>query len=314
MAIKTIGVLGAGQMGSGIAQIAASKGYKVILRDIKQEFCDNAMAKMKAGLEKRIAKGKATQEDLDTVMNNISTTVELADMKDCDMVIEAAVEILDVKKGIFKDLGEICRPDCIMCTNTSSMSITEITGGCKNPERCMGMHFFSPVYAMKLVEMIRSEKTSDATVAAVREVSEKMGKVPVLCQTDTPGFIVNRCLFAFMLEAIHEYEDGVATIDDIDTAIKLGLNPVSYTHLDVYKRQAPAGWAFPSCPARFPCAAECPLVLRAAWSVRTPGKAAGVSPVPAVLPRKSGNSPMKNVLEVYLKWQLALTSSTKSGF
>ena len=224
MAIKTIGVLGAGQMGSGIAQIAASKGYKVILRDIKQEFCDNAMAKMKAGLEKRIAKGKATQEDLDTVMNNISTTVELADMKDCDMVIEAAVEILDVKKGIFKDLGEICRPDCIMCTNTSSMSITQIMSECKNPERCAGMHFFFPVMAMKLVEVIRGQKTADATVAAVYEVAQGMGKTAVECKTDTPGFIVNRCLFAFMLEAIHCYEEGVASVDDIDTAIKLGLN------------------------------------------------------------------------------------------
>ena len=131
---------------------------------------------------------------------------------------------MSLKQDTFKQLGEICKPDAILCTNTSSMSITEITGACKNPERCMGMHFFSPVYAMKLVEMIRAEKTSDATVEAVREVSKKMGKVPVLCQTDTPGFIVNRCLFAFMLEAIHEYEDGVATIDDIDTAIKLGLN------------------------------------------------------------------------------------------
>ena len=224
MAIKTIGVLGAGQMGSGIAQIAASKGYKVILRDIKQEFCDNAMAKMKAGLEKRIAKGKATQEDLDTVMNNISTTVELADMKDCDMVIEAAVEILDVKKGIFKDLGEICRPDCIMCTNTSSMSITQIMSECKNPERCAGMHFFFPVTAMKLVEVIRGQKTSDDTVKAVYEVAAGMGKTAVECKTDTPGFIVNRCLFAFMLEAIHCYEEGVATTKDIDTAIKLGLN------------------------------------------------------------------------------------------
>ena len=224
MAIKTIGVLGAGQMGSGIAQIAASKGYKVILRDIKQEFCDNGMAKMKAGIEKRIAKGKATQEDLDTVLGNITTTVELADLKDCDMVIEAAVEILDVKQGIFEELGKICRPDCIMCTNTSSMSITKIMEKCKNPERCAGMHFFFPVAAMKLVEVIRGAKTADATVKAVYEVAAGMGKTAVECKTDTPGFIVNRCLFAFMLEAIHCYEEGVATTQDIDTAIKLGLN------------------------------------------------------------------------------------------
>lgn len=224
MAIETIAVLGAGQMGSGIAQIAAANGYKVIMRDIKQEFCDKGVATIKKGLDKQVAKGKTTQEAADAIMANISTTVELEGVAPADFVIEAVPEIMSLKQDTFKQLGEICKPDAILCTNTSSMSITEITGGCKNPEHCMGMHFFSPVYAMKLVEMIRAEKTSDATVAAVREVSEKMGKVPVLCQTDTPGFIVNRCLFAFMLEAIHEYEDGVATIDDIDTAIKLGLN------------------------------------------------------------------------------------------
>ncbi|MDC7125514.1 MAG: 3-hydroxyacyl-CoA dehydrogenase family protein [Spirochaetales bacterium] len=224
MDIKTIGVLGAGQMGSGIAQIAASKGYSVILRDIKQEFCDKALEKMKAGLDKRVAKGKATAEDVAATMANISTTENMADLKDCDMVIEAAVEILDIKKGIFKELGEICRADTIMCTNTSSMSITEIMSDLKNPERGAGMHFFFPVTAMKLVEIIRGEKTSDATVAAVKEVGAGIGKAPVECKTDTPGFIVNRCLFAFMLEAVHCYEDGVASLEDIDTAIKMGLN------------------------------------------------------------------------------------------
>ncbi len=224
MAIKTIGVLGAGQMGSGIAQIAASKGYSVILRDIKQEFCDKALEKMKAGFDKRVAAGKASAEDVAATMANISTTADLSVLKDCDMVIEAAVEILDIKKGIFRELGEICRPDAIMCTNTSSMSITEIMSEMKNPERGAGMHFFFPVTAMKLVEIIRGDKTSDATVAAVKEVGTGMGKVPVECKTDTPGFIVNRCLFAFMLEAIHCYEDGVASVEDIDTAIKMGLN------------------------------------------------------------------------------------------
>ncbi len=224
MAIQTIAVLGAGQMGAGIAQIAATNGFKVIMRDIKQEFCDKGVNTIKAGLDKQVAKGKTTQEAADAIMANITTTVELEGVASADFVIEAVPEILSLKQETFQQLGEICREDAVLCTNTSSMSITEITKLCKKPERCMGMHFFSPVYAMKLVEMIRSNVTSDETVAIVREVSEKMGKVPVLCQTDTPGFIVNRCLFAFMLEAIHEYEDGVATIDDIDTAIKLGLN------------------------------------------------------------------------------------------
>ena len=224
MAIKTIGVLGAGQMGSGIAQIAASKGYKVILRDIKQEFCDGALTKMRAGLEKRVAAGKTTQEAVEATMANISTTVDLAGVKDCDMIIEAAPEILDLKRSTFKELGEIVREDCILCTNTSSMSITEIMSECKNPERCAGMHFFFPGMAMKLVEVIRGQKTADATVAAVYEVAAGMGKTAVECKTDTPGFIVNRCLFAFMLEAVHCYEEGVASVKDIDTAIKLGLN------------------------------------------------------------------------------------------
>ena len=224
MAIKTIGVLGAGQMGSGIAQIAASKGYKVIMRDIKQEFCDGALTKMRAGLEKRVAAGKTTQEAVEATMANISTTVDLAGVKDCDMIIEAAPEILDLKRSTFKELGEIVREDCILCTNTSSMSITEIMSECKNPERCAGMHFFFPVMAMKLVEVIRGQKTADATVAAVYEVAAGMGKTAVECKTDTPGFIVNRCLFAFMLEAVHCYEEGVASVKDIDTAIKLGLN------------------------------------------------------------------------------------------
>lgn len=224
MEIKTIAVLGAGQMGSGIAQIAATNGFKVIMRDIKQEFCDKGVNTIKSGLDRQIAKGKTTQEAADAILANISTTVELEGVAPADFVIEAVPEILSLKQDTFKQLGEICREDAILVTNTSSMSITEITSGCKNPERCMGMHFFSPVYAMKLIEMIRSNVTSDATVEAVREVSVKMGKVPVLCQTDTPGFIVNRCLFAFMLEAVHCYEDGVATVDDIDTAIKLGLN------------------------------------------------------------------------------------------
>ena len=224
MEIKTIGVLGAGQMGSGIAQIAASKGYKVILRDIKQEFCDNALSKMRAGLEKRVAAGKTTQEAVEATMSNITTTVELEGVKDCDMIIEAAPEIFDLKHDTFKQLGEICREDAILCTNTSSMSITKIMSDCKNPERCAGMHFFFPVMAMKLVEVIRGNKTADATIEAVKAVAAGMGKTAVECKTDTPGFIVNRCLFAFMLEAIHCYEEGVATVDDIDTAIKLGLN------------------------------------------------------------------------------------------
>ena len=223
MAIKTIGVLGAGQMGSGIAQIAASKGYKVVLRDIKQEFCDNALAKMRAGLEKRVAAGKTTQEAVEATMANISTTVELSGVKDCDMVIEAAPEILDLKRSTFKELGEIVRDDCILCTNTSSMSITEIMSQCKNPERCAGMHFFFPVMAMKLVEVIRGAKTSDETYKTIHDLSVEIGKEPVEV-AEAPGFVVNKILIPMINEAIGLVETGVASVADIDKAMMLGAN------------------------------------------------------------------------------------------
>ncbi len=224
MAVKTIAVLGAGQMGSGIAQIAAKAGYKVILRDIKEEFCEKGIATISKNLEKQVAKGKSTQEEADAALANITTTTVLEGVADADLVIEAAPEILDLKHDTFVELGKICRPDAVLATNTSSMSITAITKDTEKPERCIGMHFFFPVQAMKLVEMIRSDYTNDATVDVIREVAKTLGKNAVLCQTDTPGFIVNRCLFAFMLEAVHCYEEGVASIEDIDTAIKFGLN------------------------------------------------------------------------------------------
>ncbi len=224
MEIKKIGVLGAGQMGAGIAQIAASKGYTVVLRDIKKEFCDSAIEKITIGYDKRISQGKETKESAAMTISHITTTTRLNDLADCDMVIEAVPEILELKRSTFRELGQICRSDTILCTNTSSMSVTDITAECSHQERCAGMHFFFPVAAMRLVEIIRGEKTTDATIEAVKAVSVGMGKTPVICRTDTPGFIVNRCLFAFMLEAARCYEDGVATIDDIDTAMKLGLN------------------------------------------------------------------------------------------
>ena len=224
MEIKKIAVLGAGQMGSGIALVAALAGFQVVIRDIKQEFCDRGMATIQKTLSKSVEKGKLTEEKAMEVLASVSTTLAMEELADADLVIEAAPENLKLKHDMFVELGEICREDAILATNTSSMSITDITGDTRCPQRCVGMHFFFPVRAMKLVEVIRSAFTSDETVAAVREVAEKMGKSPVECRTDTPGFIVNRCLFAFMLEAIHCYEDGVASIEDIDTAVKAGLN------------------------------------------------------------------------------------------
>jgi len=224
MDIKKIGIVGSGQMAVGIAQVAAASDYTVVLRARRQEACDKSVGKIKSSLDKRVAQGKEIQENVDRTMGNISTTLDMQDLKDCDLVIEAIAEELELKKSTFAELSRICGKDTILCTNSSSLSITTIMADCADQDRCAGMHFFFPVTAMRLVEIIKGEKTSDATVEAIKAVTAGMGKTPVLVKTDTPGFIVNRCLFAFMLEAISCYRDGVATAEDIDTAIKLGLN------------------------------------------------------------------------------------------
>lgn len=224
MAIKTIAVLGQGQMGSGITQHAASKGYEVLLYGRNPEKVAKAVAKIEKSYGRNVEKGRMTEEDKAAAMKNIKTTSDLNDVANYDIVIEAISEDLELKKDFFKKLDEICRPDTILATNTSSMSITEIATAVKDPSRFIGMHFFSPVPVMKLVEIIMGAKTSEATYDAVKELCDGLKKVSVKVCKDTPGFIVNRCLFAFMLEAIHVYEDGVASIDDIDLAIKNGLN------------------------------------------------------------------------------------------
>lgn len=224
MAIKTIAVLGQGQMGSGITQHAASKGYEVLLYGRNPEKVAKAVEKIEKSYGRNVEKGRMTEEDKAAAMKNIKTTSDLNDVANYDIVIEAISEDLELKKDFFKKLDEICRPDTILATNTSSMSITEIATAVKDPSRFIGMHFFSPVPVMKLVEIIMGAKTSEATYDAVKELCDGLKKVSVKVCKDTPGFIVNRCLFAFMLEAIHVYEDGVASIDDIDLAIKNGLN------------------------------------------------------------------------------------------
>ena len=224
MDIKVVGVIGAGQMGAGIAQIVAANGYTVILNDIKEELCAKAVSGIKQMLDKRVAQGKELQENVDKIMENISFTENMQELSKCDLVVEAIPENLALKQELFASLGRICRKDTLLCTNTSSLSITDIMSQCSNQERCVGMHFFFPVVIMRLVEIIRTSSTSNATVEKIKAFSADLGKTAVLCKTDTPGFIVNRCLFAFMLEAISCYRDGVASIEDIDTAMKMGLN------------------------------------------------------------------------------------------
>ncbi len=224
MEIKTIGVVGAGAMGSGIAQVAATAGYNVIMRDIEDRFVEKGMNGIEKFLTKSVQKGKVTEDQKKEILGRIKGTTNLEDLKDVDYVIEAVIENLDLKKEVFKALDGMCRPEVVLTSNTSSMSITEIAEATNRPDKVAGMHFFNPAPIMKLVEIIHGYKTSDETIKVVFEVTEKMGKVPVEVKKDSPGFIVNRIMIPHMLEAIKIVEEGIATPEDVDKAVKLGLN------------------------------------------------------------------------------------------
>jgi 3-hydroxybutyryl-CoA dehydrogenase len=224
MDIKIIGVLGAGSMGNGIAQVAAQAGYQVVMRDIEDRFVENGLKAIQKFLAKSVEKGKMTEEQKKGILGRIKGTTRMEDLKEADFVIEAVFEDLELKKNIFKQLDELTRPGVILTSNTSSMSITEIAMSTKRPEKVAGMHFFNPAPLMRLVEVIRGYDTNDETVLCVMEVSKKMGKEPVEVKKDTPGFIVNRLMMPHFIEAVRMLEEGVATVEDIDKAVKLGLN------------------------------------------------------------------------------------------
>ena len=224
MEIKAIGVLGAGSMGNGIAQVAAQAGYHVVMRDIEERFVQNGLKAIDKFLAKGIEKGKMTEDQKKGILSRIKGTTRMEDLMEVDFVIEAVFEDLELKKNVFKQLDELTRSHVILATNTSSMSVTEIAMATKRPEKVAGMHFFNPAQIMKLVEVIRGYHTNDETVRTVMEMSRKMGKEPVEVKKDTPGFIVNRLMIPHFLEAIKMYEEGIATIEDIDKAVKLGLN------------------------------------------------------------------------------------------
>lgn len=215
-----IGVIGAGTMGSGIAQaFAQTEGYEVALCDINEEFAANGKKKIAKGFEKRIAKGKMTQEDADKILAKITTGVKDI-CGDCDLIIEAAIENMEIKKQTFKELDAICKADCIFATNTSSLSITEIGAGARP---VVGMHFFNPAPVMKLVEVIAGLNTPKEMVDKVIEISEAIGKTPVQVEEGS-GFVVNRILIPMINEAVGIYADGIASVEGIDTAMKLGAN------------------------------------------------------------------------------------------
>jgi len=224
MEIKKIGVVGAGTMGNGIAQTAAQIGCDVVMRDVKDEFVDRGMKSIDRFLSRSVEKGKMAAAEKDAVLGRIQGTTDLGLMKDVDFVIEAVIEDMDLKKSVFQELDALCAPEVILASNTSSMSLTEIAAATKRPEKVCGMHFFNPVPLMKLVEIIRGFSTSDDTVATTTALAEKMGKITVEVKKDSPGFIVNRIMIPHMIEAIKIVEEGIASIEDVDTAVKSGLN------------------------------------------------------------------------------------------
>ncbi len=216
-----VGIIGAGTMGSGIAQaFAQTEGYEVFLCDINEEFAANGKNKIAKGFEKRIAKGKMEQDKADAILAKITTGVKTI-CTDCDLVVEAALEVMDIKKQTFKELQDICKKDCIFATNTSSLSITEIGAGLDRP--VIGMHFFNPAPVMKLVEVIAGLNTPDEVVEKIKTISEEIGKTPVQVN-EAAGFVVNRILIPMINEAIGIYAEGVASVEGIDNAMKLGAN------------------------------------------------------------------------------------------
>ena len=223
MEIRNIGVIGAGQMGSGIAEVGISSGFNVLLRDINQEVVEKGRARIAGDLERRVEKGKMTPQEKEAILRRLSTTIRLEDFKDCDIVIEAATERVPLKGEIFKGLGEMTPKETILASNTSSISITRIGSFTRKPERVIGMHFFNPVPVMKLVEVIRGLATSDATFQTTKELSIKLGKTP-LEANDFPGFVSSRLLFSFMNEAIYVLYEGAGRAEEIDSMMKMGAN------------------------------------------------------------------------------------------
>lgn len=221
--MKKIFVLGAGTMGAGIVQAFAQKGYEVIVRDIKQEFVDRGIAGIEKSLTRLVSKEKITEEAKNDILSRISGTVDMEMAKDCDLVIEAAVENMDIKKSIFSELDKICKLETILASNTSSLSITEVASATNRPDKVIGMHFFNPAPVMKLVEIINGMATSKETFDTVKEISENIGKSPVEV-AEAPGFVVNRILIPMINEAAGILAEGIASEEDIDTAMKLGAN------------------------------------------------------------------------------------------
>jgi len=224
MEIRKICVLGAGLMGSGIAQVSAEAGYEVSMRDIEDRFVQGRLNIIKKNYERAISKGKMTKEQGDALLSKVKGTLDLAEaVKGAQVVIEAVIENIDLKKQVYKELDQLCAKDTILATNTSGLSITEIASMTKRPEKVIGMHFFNPVPVMKLVEIIKGQSTSEETFAVIKALSEKLGKTPITVN-EAPGFAVNRILVPMINEAIFVLQEGIASAEDIDKGMVLGAN------------------------------------------------------------------------------------------
>ena len=223
MTVKKIGVIGAGQMGHGIALVAAKAGFDVILGDINDEFVKKGLGKIERFLDKSIEKGKLSAADKKKILSRINGTTKFENLKDVDLVIEAIFENVKVKKELFKELDKICKKDCVLASNTSTIPITDLASVTSRPEKFIGMHFMNPVPIMKLVEVIRGLRTDDQTTKLIKDLSEKMGKIPVEVN-DGPGFVSNRVLIPMINEAVFCLMDGTGTAEAIDNVMKLGMN------------------------------------------------------------------------------------------
>src|SRR5216684_865008 len=239
MAIQKVGIVGFGQMGSGIAQVCAMAGFDVLAREIDQKFIDNGLKRIDGSLARVVKSGRATEDDAKAARGRIRGTTSLAEFADRDLIIEAVIEVMEPKRAVFAELDKVCPPTTLFASNTSSLTIIEIAAATKRPDRFAGLHFFNPPVMMQLVEIVRALTTSDATVAALKDFVTRLGHQPVVCK-DTPGFIVNRLMMPIMLEAVRALEAGVATVEDIDKAVKLGLRHpmgpfelIDYTGIDI---------------------------------------------------------------------------------
>jgi len=222
MAIEKVGVLGCGLMGSGIAQVSAQSGYDVVIREVNQELLDKGLGNIEKFLQKGVDRGKTSESEMKETLSKISGTVDIGDLADCDIVIEAIIENMELKGAVYKELSEACKPETIFASNTSSLSITEMASYTNRPDKMVGIHFFNPVPLMKLVEVARCVTTSEESFDSALDFAASLGKTPIKCG-DSTGFVVNRLLVPYLLDAIRQLENGLASVEDIDNAMILGV-------------------------------------------------------------------------------------------